>query len=302
MIVSVDVPASTANLGPGFDCLGLALELRNQLELSETDGDLQVEIEGEGRADLPVDASNLTVQAAFAVFDRLGERRRGLSFRCSNHIPLGSGLGSSSAAAVAGALAANALVSGELSLEQILGIVFEIEGHADNAAASLYGGLNAVASDSGELIVRQLPAADFTLTVIVPDISLSTQAMRQALPGSASLDDATFNLGHALLLTEALRTGDLNLLDLAARDRLHQPYRLAHIPGFEEAEAAGRSAGARAVVLSGAGPGVVAFGGESSQVAEAMVKGFQHAGVKARSWALPIAEKGAITRTDGSPS
>lgn len=302
MIVSVDVPASTANLGPGFDCLGLALELRNQLELSETDGDLQIEIVGEGHDGLPVDASNLTVQAAFAVFDRLGERRRGLSFHCTNNIPLGSGLGSSSAAAVAGALAANALVSGGLSTEQILGIVFEIEGHADNAAASLYGGLNAVAIDSTGLTVRQLPAADFTLAVVVPEVSLSTRAMRKALPGSASLDDATFNLGHTLLLAEALRTGDLDLLELAAHDRLHQPYRVGHIPGFEEAEAAARLAGARAIVLSGAGPGVVAFGGEASQVAAAMAKGFQQAGIKARSWTLPIAGAGARLGVDRSPA
>ncbi len=300
MIVSVDVPASTANLGPGFDCLGLALELRNELRLHETGQGLQVEIAGEGSGDLPADATNLIVQAAFAVFERLGERRRGLSFRCINRIPLGSGLGSSAAAAVAGALAANALVSGGLSLEQILGIVFEMEGHADNAAASLYGGLNAVASDETGLIVRQLPAADLTLAVVVPEVRLPTQAMRQTLPSSVALKDAVFNLGHSLLLIEALRTGDLELLSFAAEDRLHQPYRLEHIPGFEEAEAAARSVGARAVTLSGAGPGLVAFGSQPSRVAEAMQAGFERAGIGARSWTLPIAFKGARLQVEDS--
>lgn len=228
-MISVDVPASTANLGPGYDCLGLALELRNELELRETDDGLQVEIQGEGSHDLPADATNLTVQAAFAVFERLGERRRGLQFRCTNRIPLGSGLGSSAAAAAAGALAANALVSGGLSLEQIMGVVYKIEGHADNAAACLYGGLNAVATDQGGLTVRQLPTANLILAVAVPDVRLSTQAMRQALPSSVALKDAVFNLGHSVLLTEALRTGDLDLLAFASQDRLHQPLSLIHI-------------------------------------------------------------------------
>jgi homoserine kinase len=301
-MISVDVPASTANLGPGYDCLGLALELRNELELRETDDGLQVEIQGEGSHDLPADATNLTVQAAFAVFERLGERRRGLQFRCTNRIPLGSGLGSSAAAAAAGALAANALVSGGLSLEQIMGVVYKIEGHADNAAACLYGGLNAVATDQGGLTVRQLPTANLILAVAVPDVRLSTQAMRQALPSSVALKDAVFNLGHSVLLTEALRTGDLDLLAFASQDRLHQPYRLGYIPGYETAAEAARSAGAQAVALSGAGPGMVAFGGEPSQVAEAMVGGFGRAGISARSWVLPIAPQGARVQVEGSPS
>jgi homoserine kinase len=297
MRVSIEVPASTANVGPGFDCLGLALELRNHLEVAQTTHGLQVEIEGEGEDLLPRDASNRTVQAAFAIFDRLGVRPRGLRVRCINRIPLGSGLGSSAAAAVAGALAADALVSGGLSREQILGVVYEIEGHADNAAASLYGGLNVVASDADGILVRQLPAARLELAIAVPDVALPTPAMRQALPDSIPLKDAVFNLGHTLLLTEALRTGDLDLLAFAARDRLHQPFRIPHIPGFGEAEAAARAAGARAVTLSGAGPGVVAFGGEPSEVTEAMIRGFQQAGVGCRSWVLPLAARGASVQT-----
>jgi homoserine kinase len=296
VIVSVNVPASTANLGPGFDCLGLALGLRNQLELVTRDSGLEVEVHGEGRSELPTDSTNLTVQAAFGVFDRLGQRPPGLMFRCANQIPLGSGLGSSAAAAVAGALGANALVSGGLSSEQILALVYEIEGHADNAAASLYGGLNVVASDADSLLVRRLPTADLELAVAVPEINLSTRAMRKALPKVVPLQDAVFNLGHSMLLAEALRAGDWDLLAFAAQDRLHQPYRLRQITGFDQAAEAARSAGARAVVLSGAGPGVVAFGGQPSEVAESLVRGFQRAGVSARSWVLPIASQGAAVR------
>jgi homoserine kinase len=301
VIVSVDVPASTANLGPGFDCLGLALELRNELQLSESDASLRVEIRGEGEGELPGDATNLTVQAAFAVFDRLGERRRGLAFACHNHIPLGSGLGSSAAAAVAGAMAANALVTGDLSAEQILAIAYEIEGHADNAAASLYGGLNAVAADTEGLMVRQLPVAHFKLAVVVPDVSLPTATMRQALPDSLPLEDAVFNIGHTLMLTEALRTGDLDLLAFGTQDRLHQPHRVVHIPGFEAVRSAALSAGALAVTLSGAGPGMVAFGGDADHVAAAMVDEFGQAGVVARSWVLPIASQGARIRSGQIP-
>jgi homoserine kinase len=298
-MITVDVPASTANLGPGFDCLGLALDLRNHVALEQAAEGLEIEIHGEGQSGLPTDATNRVAQAAFAVFDRLGERPRGLRLVCTNRIPLGSGLGSSAAAAVAGALAANALISGGLTPEQVLGIVYEIEGHADNAAASLYGGLNAVASDSDGIIVRQLPCAEIALAVVVPDVSIPTQTMRQALPDTVALQDAVFNIAHTVLVTEALRTGDLDLLGTASEDRLHQRHRTQHIPGFTDAADGARSAGAQAVTLSGAGPGVVAFGGDPKIVANAMVSGFERAGRPARSWVLDVASLGASVEQGG---
>lgn len=291
--ISVDVPASTANLGPGFDCLGLALELRNHLELTAIGHGLEVEIEGEGARGLPRDASNLVVQAALRAFDELGRRPEGLRFACLNRIPLGSGLGSSAAAVVAGVLAASALVGGELTQERALEIAYEIEGHPDNAAASLYGGLNVVAGQADGLLVRRVPVAELTLAVAVPELALSTAAMRRALPESVPMADSVFNLGHLALTLEALRLGDLELLSASAADRLHQPYRLKFIPQYEDVEREAKRAGARAVVLSGAGPGMVAFGGPADDVAQAMVRAFVAGGTPARGWSLPIAQTGA---------
>ncbi len=297
--ISVDVPASTANLGPGFDCLGLALELRNHLELTAIGHGLEVEIEGEGARSLPRDASNLVVQGALRVFDALGRRPEGLRFACLNRIPLGSGLGSSAAAVVAGVLAAGALVGGEMKKERALEIAYEIEGHADNAAASLYGGLNVVAGQADGLLVRRVPVAELTLAIAVPELTLSTAAMRRALPESVPMADSVFNLGHLALTLEALRLGDLELLSASAADRLHQPYRIRFIPQYEDVERAAKRAGARAVVLSGAGPGVVAFGGSADDVAQAMVRAFVAGGTAARGWSLPIAQTGARVQNLG---
>jgi homoserine kinase len=291
--VAVDVPASTANLGPGFDCLALALELRNHLELTVQSHGLEIEIEGEGAGSLPHDASNRMVQAALATFDAAGSRPEGLRFRCVNRIPLGSGLGSSAAAIIAGVLAARALAEMNLSFERVLELANELEGHPDNIAASLYGGLTAVTSRPHGLLARRIPMAELTLAIAVPELPLSTHAMRQALPASVPLADTVFNLGHLALTLEALRTGDLDLLASATADRLHQPYRVPFVSGFAEVERAAKRAGASAVVLSGAGPGVAAFGGPAEEVAQAMVAAFKAAGVSARGWGLAVAQNGA---------
>ncbi|NPA30367.1 MAG: homoserine kinase, partial [Chloroflexi bacterium] len=251
--VQVLVPATTANLGPGFDVLGLALNLWNRLEVSLIPRASRDQIfnYGEGAAQLPRDARHRALQAAQAVYDAVHVPRPRLRLRACNCIPLGSGLGSSAAAALAGALAANALLGWPLSRRQLLSLVARLEGHPDNAAPALYGGLTACGwDDDGQVWVRSLPVAEewlqdgLTVWVALPAVNLSTAQARQALPEHIPLKDAAYNLGQAVRVIEAFRTGDAALLGAAMHDRWHQPYRLRLIPGASEALHAARQAGA----------------------------------------------------------
>jgi homoserine kinase len=304
--VSVSVPATTANLGPGFDCLGLALDLWNHALFSLEGDQIQVDVNGEGAGELQNDADNLIARAALRLFESAGAPTpAGLLIRCVNHIPLTSGLGSSAAATLAGLLGANALLGAPYSNEAILGIAAKFEGHPDNIAPALLGGLVLSAQVStekgdgaGSLITHRVPVADFKVALVIPDVALTTQQARAALPAQVPLGEAVFNIGRAALVVEALRTGDLELLKSAMDDRLHQPYRLKLIPGGEEALRAARQAGA-AAALSGAGPGVIAFTHrDAAPIAAAMAAAFSQAGVPVRSFSLGIATSGARVRFD----
>lgn len=291
--VSVRVPATTANLGPGFDCLALALELHNHITVSPAEDGISVELEGEGAQTLPDDQSNLVAQAALRAFESLGQRPPGLHLYCKNRIPLGSGLGSSAAAVVGGVSAANAMVDGGMSDEELLFLAYAIEGHADNAAAALNGGLNLVRARPAELIVRKVPLSPVEVALAVPGFELPTERMREALPELVPLADAVDNMASLGMLLEALRDGNHELLREAADDRLHQPHRLKRIPGAEAALEAARAAGATAAVLSGAGPSLVAFAPQGLQaIAQAMVNAFEAAGHYAHAMVLPVAENG----------
>ncbi len=294
----VKVPATTANLGPGFDALGLALDLWNEAEFSLPKGGgagWTVEVTGEGAGILPTDASNLVAWAAQRLFKRAGQEAPArLRIHCTNRIPLGSGLGSSAAAAAAGLVGANALLNSPLSIMDLLSLAAEIEGHPDNAAAAFLGGLTVVITGDGDLVVRKIDIPPLTAVVVVPEFSLSTHSARAALPGAVALSDAVSNLGRTALVVEALRTGDLELLGHAMQDRLHQPYRLELIPGADAALAAARQAGAAAAALSGAGPGVVAFGKDRlGAVRQAMQDAFRTAGLSTRAFILTVTSLGA---------
>ncbi|MFN2199166.1 MAG: homoserine kinase [Anaerolineales bacterium] len=296
--VTVRVPATTANLGPGFDCLGLALTLENQVSFAIEGRQLHIEVIGEGAGVLPEDATNLVYRAMQCAYTAAGrDIPAGLHIRCKNRIPTGSGLGSSAAAVLAGLLGANALMGSTLSVLELLRLGTDMEGHPDNIAAALFGGLVLVAtppSDSDEpILVRRVKIPPPDIAVVVPAVSLSTQAARQALPAQVPLRDAVYNLGRAIMVVEALRSGDLDLLGRVMQDRLHQPYRLKLVPGAEAALQAARETGASAAALSGAGPGVIAFcRGGAEPVGQAMAAAFQAAGISARSWVLRAADRG----------
>jgi homoserine kinase len=290
---SVSVPASTANLGAGFDCLALALGLRNTVELWETRQGLEVDVEGEGEDRVALDSTNLIVRAAEKVFARLGRRPAGLRVHAVNAIPLGSGMGSSSAAIVGGLAAANALVEGRQSRDDLLRLAYEIEGHPDNAAAALFGGLVLVSAAAEEITVRALQVPPLKVAMALPDVRFSTAEARAALPQQVPLTDAVFNLGRALLTVQALTSGDDALLRRAVADRLHQPYRKRLIPGYDAVVSAARQAGAAAVALSGAGPSLVAFASNrQEEIAAAMKAAFEASGVGCRTFVLPVDRQG----------
>jgi homoserine kinase len=293
--VTVRVPATTANLGPGFDTLALALDLWNEAVFEPAESGLSIAVEGEGMGILPLDRTNLVLKAVEELCLRLNQPVPGLAVRCSNQIPLGSGLGSSAAATLLGLLGANAVLGAPLRSDQILEIAIELEGHPDNAAAAINGGLVVISGlNNHGWLVRRYDIPALSAALVLPDFDFPTHAARAALPKQVPFADAVFNMGRVLLVVDALRTGDLDLLGKAMEDRLHQPYRLPLIPRAAEAMAAARAAGAAAIAISGAGPSVIAFtAGDPAQVGFAMADEFRMAGIPSRTFNLTTVNCGA---------
>ncbi|MEV4707221.1 homoserine kinase [Actinoplanes sp. NPDC049316] len=256
--VRVRTPATSANLGPGFDTLGLALALYDELSARVTGDGFTVDVSGEGAGDLPTDESHLVVRAMLATFDELGGRPAGVAVECVNRIPQARGLGSSSAAIVGGVQLARGLVEEQISDEDALRIAARLEGHPDNVAPCLLGGFTIAWTESAGARAVRLSAADAVRpTVFVPQERGLTSTARAALPPSVPHADAAFNTGRAALLVHALQH-DPDLLFAATEDRLHQGYRAEAMPGTSSLVASLRSVGVAAVV-SGAGPTVLAL-------------------------------------------
>lgn len=293
--VTVRVPATSANLGPGFDCLGLALSLFHTVTFTvqETPA-VTITAAGEDAHKIPTDASNLVLTSARLVFDRLGSRPPGLHIRQENHIPIGSGLGSSSSAVLAGMLGANALLGEPLSRAEILQLATDLEGHPDNVAPAIHGGLILGVQTPDGLVVEPIAVPPLRVVVVLPDFHLLTSAARAALPRQVPLADAIFNAGHMGLLVRALETADYAKLRIAMDDRLHQPYRLPLITGMADAFVAARAAGAAGVALSGAGPSLIAFAPDGhAEIARTVTAAFARAGMASRHWILSVAPEGA---------
>lgn len=299
MKIRVKVPATTANLGPGFDALGLALNLWNEAEFIRTeDNKITLTVSGEGEGKIPTNADNAIAEAALQIYDLVGKSCQGLHIDCINRVPLGSGMGSSSAAMLTGMLGANALLGNPLTDEEILKLAIETEGHPDNVAPAMLGGLVASIVYENRVISMKLPAkanhGSIHATITLPDFDFPTKQARAILPKQVERKDAIYNISRAVLVTEALRTGNLELLGIAMKDSLHQPYRLPLIPGAIAALEAGKKAGAAAVALSGAGPGLIAFSSkEEAGVGAAMKRAFESAGLSARVFELETSYEGA---------
>jgi homoserine kinase len=294
--VRVTVPASSANFGPGFDVLGVALALHNVAELAEADG-LTVEVEGEGGASLPRDERNVVVRGARLVYEAAGRRFRGLTIHQWNHIPPGRGLGSSGTAWLLGLLGANALLEEPLGQDALMDFAVREEGHPDNLGASLRGGVTVTCWDAETRAVVSLPVPrGIEFAVLVPDFEASTAAARAALPASYPRPDAVYNVVRVALLVGAWTQARWDVVGQAMSDRLHQPYRSrAMFPWLDGVLAAARGAGALGAALSGAGPSVLGLApaGRGDAVARAMTRALRGAGHAGRGLVLDADTRGA---------
>ncbi len=298
----VYVPATTANLGPGFDCLGAALDIWNCVEFQYTGNGVNIINTGEGAEEIATTPENLIYQAfCFYFISQNLPLPPGVTIITRNNIPLGSGLGSSSAAIAAGVIGA-ALAHGETpDVSSLLDCALQLEGHPDNLAPCFLGGMIAAFIEDGHVVGYKIPVSALNLVAVHPHYHFPTSIARAALPQTVSMTDAIYNTSHALLLAEAFRTGNIQLLSKAMSDRLHQPYRLKCIPGAEAAFAAAKANGAAAVVLSGAGPSLLAVtehAGQRQAVADAMLAAFSQAGLSARAYFPAISSHGAYWQTD----
>ena len=299
--VRVRVPATSANLGPGFDALGIACTLYNEMTLTLThEPGLHISARGEGAAYIPGDERNIVWKSIQYLLERAGrvDEFQGARIRMSNRIPLSRGLGSSATAIVAGLTAANALIDSPFSRDDLLQLATDIEGHPDNVAPAIYGGFTVNTVTDGHVeCFSFLPRIFLRLVVMVPDFYLSTKSARQVLPSEVPMKDAVFNISHAAMMVAALARGSEKHLENAFADALHQNYRAPLIPGMFDVFAAAKRAGAYGAALSGAGPCLIAFVPEhrkcTEEVAAAMQEAFRAYEIEARPLHLRLDTKGA---------
>jgi homoserine kinase len=294
--VVAQVPATTANIGPGFDALGMALNMFNRLTLTESDQTgVQVSVNGEGAAVLPRDNNNLVVKTIDRLFDLAGYHPVGLKLTLDNKIPLERGLGSSAAAIVGGLVAANALAGNPLSTDDLLHLAVEIEGHPDNVAAAFLGGVVIIAKEGQRYVYKSFtPHEGLSVYAVVPDFTLPTRLARSVLPERILMRDAVYNLGRVALLAIALRDGDWDMLQVGLGDKLHQPYRSPLIPGLQEIFQAAAAAGSYGSAISGSGPTVIAFAPPGANVGKVICKVFRDHGYQAKVHELAPSPAGAV--------
>ena len=254
----IKVPASSANIGPGFDCLALALDIWNTLTVSS--GENTISINGYGEESVPHNQSNLVFKSFHRIFQEIGEPPPMVHFDCENSIPIGKGLGSSAAAVIGGLIAGNQLSNHPFTNSQILSFASDIEGHPENAAAALFGGFQIVVKDQNTLITSEVPIKESLKAILfIPELEMPTAESRKVLTKTITRDDAIFNIGRAALLVNVLSSGNLELLSKATQDRLHQPARQKIFPSMSNLFHAAMDSGALATFLSGAGSTVIAF-------------------------------------------
>ena len=292
----IRLPGSTANLGPGYDALGMALSIYNHVSVNtRSQTGVSITTEGEGKDILSKGEDNLLYQAAQFTARRANQTLPGLDIHMQINVPLARGLGSSSTAIVAGVVMANRLLHDPFSQTELLNIATEIEGHPDNVSPCLLGGLTASSIDGTSVAcVRALPPSELIAVVAIPDFELKTEDARNVLPDQHSHADAVFSTSRACLVTAALITGDLDQLAIGMQDRLHQPYRAKLIPGFDKILKRAVRAGALGAALSGAGPTLLALTTKNADaIGQAMIEIWESKQISAKYQILDIDPHGA---------
>ena len=295
MKLTVRVPATTANMGCGFDCIGMAVAIYNEITVTSEVGPT-IEISGEGMNCLPMDGTNLVYRTMVDFFRTMGLDTPRFSLQMHNEVPLTGGLGSSSAALVGGLLAADALVGNPVTRDEILRLACELEGHPDNVAPALLGGMVVAVLENGQPVAVQVPISpQLRAVVFTPRFSMPTEQARSLLPQTISRADAVHNIGRAALLVASLLDGRLDLLRTATQDRLHQPYRQTLFPEMYSLFDAALEAGALAAYLSGAGSALLALTLQTDT--EAVARAFElkaaALGVSGHSRIVDICREGA---------
>lgn len=256
-MIKLQVPATSANLGAGFDALGLALTYYNYVNMEEADGIFIKSLDG---TPVPEGENNLIYESAKTLFEICGRPFKGLTIEQVNNIPMARGLGSSSACIIAGLFGANKLMGDPLGLDDLVNLSAQIEGHPDNTAPALLGGIVTAVFDGREVHwVKQEVFTTLKFVVVIPDFELKTEKARACLPTEVSYKDAVFNLSRAALFSASLLTGKYQNLRTAVNDKLHQPYRMELIPHGHDVFDTAYSLGAYAAYLSGAGPSLMAI-------------------------------------------
>ena len=297
--VTVRVPATSANCGPGFDSLGLALTLYNDFTFTISDETFgfSLEVEGEGKDSFHASGRNMAFASFLAVWNKITDHKRiGIDVHMHNQVPKSRGLGSSSTAIVAGVTAASILSGANLTLDEILQEANAMEGHPDNVAPAIYGGFTiSFQENSVAHTLRTIPKMPLQFIAVVPDMQLATHMAREAIPKEIPHPDAVFNSSRTALLVAALLENRPDLLQYALEDKLHQPYRAKLIPGLTEVFAAGEEAGANKCIISGSGSTLLAYASpdkDGDAIGKAMVDAFAHCGQTAVYHILQLNTKG----------
>ena len=309
MKVNVKVPASSANLGPGFDCLGMALPIYNIVTIEETvipGTGIEINIMSDDEsidekvfADIPKDENNLVYKAIEMLYNSIGQVPSELKINIQTAIPIARGLGSSSSVVVGGLLAANKLLGNPADETALLAIATEVEGHPDNIAPAILGGvvLSAQEDDASLSYCKLKWPEEWDITVCIPDFQLSTDISRSILPKDVPMSDAVFNAKHLGMLIQAINTKDIKLMKNAMKDKLHQPYREKLVPGMREIfDAFKHEDGILGCVLSGAGPSIliVSYKYNLDQIKSKVEEIWERQNIKSDIRTLKVEEQGAI--------
>ncbi len=309
MKVSVRVPATVANIGPGFDCLGMALPIYNTITIEETvlpgtgieinvlaNEDVTDELSLEH---IPMDENSIIYKAVELLYNSIGQTPSELKITIHSEIPIAKGLGSSASVIVGGLIAANELLGKPADEAALLSIATEVEGHPDNITPAIIGGLTlSSAEEDGSIVSRNLPwPEEWVLTVCVPEYELATEISRSVLPKEVPLTDAVYNAQRMAMFVQAIYTKDEELMKLALRDKLHQPYRMKLVPGFDKiSENLKHEESVLGVVLSGAGPSilVVSLKTNLDKVKTIIKETWDELSINAQMYTLPIDKTGAV--------
>lgn len=298
MTVEVRVPATSANMGAGFDSMGIALAIYNQIKISEIESGLRI-INTDAQEFIPTNENNLIYRAVVRVFDEVGYRKKGIEIIQKSNIPVTRGLGSSSACIIGGVLGGNVISGRKLSYERLIEIAAEMEGHPDNVVPAMYGGFCVSVNDGKKIYKKSIkPDASLKYAVMVPEYFVRTKKSRGILPEKVLLKDAAHNISRAAWLTACFATGDFDNIRPGVEDKIHQPYRRDYVEGMDNIFEKTYLCGSKATFLSGSGPAIVSVLDKDYDLFKERMNDYFMA--EMREWKCMIAEidnVGAIVKT-----